>query len=138
MLVLAGLSSAILGAAQSSNFVLSHSMQADVIDYDEYVTGERKEGAYLATWSFVEKCAGALAAVLIGAALQIVGYEPGGEQTEATRLAILGLMSLVPGTCHFAAAFMLRGFALGQTEHARIRAELDARRRAPRHAPDAP
>ena len=129
--VVMAVSALVLGAAQSSNFVLSHSMQADVIDYDEYVTGERKEGAYLATWSFVEKCAGALAAVLVGAALQGVGYQPGAdEQDAATRLTILGVMSLVPAACHFAAAVLLRGFGLGQAEHARIRHALDAGARA--------
>jgi Na+/melibiose symporter-like transporter len=28
--------------------ILSFSIYADIIDYDEYVSGERKEGAYLA------------------------------------------------------------------------------------------
>lgn len=127
--LIAALAAGVLGATQSSNFVLSSSMQADVIDYDEYVTGERKEGAYLAAWSFVEKCAGAFAAVLAGVALQWVGYRPGQvEQDAATRLTILGLMSLVPAVCHFAAALVLRGFALDQSAHAHIRETLDARR----------
>ncbi|MGH0030520.1 MAG: MFS transporter [Myxococcota bacterium] len=132
-LIVSGLAAGFLGGAGSGNFVLSHSMQADVIDYDEHTTGERKEGAYLATWSFVEKCAGALAAGVIGLALQWVGYERGAEEQSATtRLTILALMSLLPAACHFAGALLLRGFALNQTEHARIRTELDARRRAER------
>jgi GPH family glycoside/pentoside/hexuronide:cation symporter len=129
-IAVAGLASACLGGATSGNFVLSRSMQADVIDYDEHETGERKEGAYLATWSFVEKCAGALAAVLIGAALQLVGYEPGAAQSDATRLTILALMSLVPAACYFGAAWLLRGFALDEAAHARIRSALDARGRS--------
>jgi GPH family glycoside/pentoside/hexuronide:cation symporter len=127
-LLISGLGAFLIGATQSGNFVLSHSMQADVIDYDEHQTGERKEGAYLATWSFVEKCSGALAAGVIGLTLQLVGYEPGSEQSEATRLTILGLMSLGPASCHFAAAFLLRRFSLDEGEHARIRRALDARR----------
>jgi len=127
-LIFTGLASALLGGAQSSNFVFSRSMQADVIDYDEVETSERKEGAYLATWSFVEKCSGAAAAVLIGGALQLVDYTPGAEQTELVQLTILGLMSLVPAGCHFAAVLALRGFALDQVEHSRIRGVLDGRR----------
>ena len=81
-LVAMGASALFLGALQSSNFVLSHSMQADVIDWDEERTGERKEGAYLATWSFGEKCASALAAAGVGVALEWVGYAPNVPQSE--------------------------------------------------------
>lgn len=113
-----------LGALQSSNFVLSHSMQADVIDWDELRTGERKEGAYLATWSFGEKCASALAAALVGVALEWVGYTPNAEQSESVRLMILGLMSFAPAACHVGSALLLMGFGLGEQEHARIREVL--------------
>jgi GPH family glycoside/pentoside/hexuronide:cation symporter len=114
----------LLGALQSSNFVLSHSMQADVIDWDELRTGERKEGAYLATWSFGEKCASALAAALVGVALEWVGYAPNAVQSDAVRLMILGLMSFAPAVCHVVSALLLMGFGLGEQEHARIREVL--------------
>jgi GPH family glycoside/pentoside/hexuronide:cation symporter len=117
----------LVGAFQSSNFVLSHSLQADVIDFDEVVTDQRKEGAYLATWSFAEKCSAAVAAGLIGLLLELVGYEPGASQGESTRLAILVLMSLVPAACHFLGALVLRGYALDEREHARIRGVLSGR-----------
>jgi Na+/melibiose symporter-like transporter len=130
LVAIAAFWSVVLGALQSSNFVLSHSMQADVIDFDEVMTGERKEGAYLATWSFTEKCAAALAAMTIGLTLEAVDYTPGGKQTESARTAILALMSLLPAACHFLAALALRGYGLDEAEHARIRAVLRARPRA--------
>jgi len=120
----------LLGAFQCSNFVLSHSLQADVIDFDEVLTDQRKEGAYLATWSFAEKCSAAMAAGLIGFVLEAVGYEPGASQGESTRLAILVLMSLVPAACHFLGALVLRGYGLDEREHARIRRVLDERSRS--------
>lgn len=122
----------LLGALQSSNFVLSHSMQADVIDWDEVQTGERKEGAYLATWSFGEKCAAALAAALTGAALEWVGYTPNVEQNESVRLMILALMSFAPAACHVLSAVLLMGFGLGEAQHAGIRQVL--KQRADGHA----
>jgi GPH family glycoside/pentoside/hexuronide:cation symporter len=120
----------LVGALQSSNFVLSSSVQADVIDWDEVRTGERKEGAYLATWSFAEKAASALAAALVGVALEWVGYTPNVEQTESVRLMILGLMSFAPAVCHVVAALILMNFRLGEEEHARIRQELADRNHA--------
>jgi sugar (glycoside-pentoside-hexuronide) transporter len=123
----AGALSLLLGFLQSSNFVLMHSMQADVIDWDEERTGERKEGAYLATWSFGEKCASALAAVAVGVALEWVGYVPNVEQTPAVRSMILVLMSFAPALCHVLSALLLMRFGLGEQEHIRIRRALDAR-----------
>jgi GPH family glycoside/pentoside/hexuronide:cation symporter len=120
-------SAVLLGVLQSSNFVLSHSMQADVIDWDELQTGERKEGAYLATWSFGEKCAAALAAALTGAALEWVGYRPNVEQSESVRLMILALMSFAPAVCHVVSALLLMGFGLGEAQHAGIRETLRKR-----------
>jgi Na+/melibiose symporter-like transporter len=127
VLVTSALFTVVLGALQSSDFVLSHSLQADVIDFDEVRSDQRKEGAYLATWSFAEKCSAALAAGGIGVILQLVGYEPGAVQSADTRLAILVLMSLVPSACHFAGALALRGYALDEPEHGRIRAALASR-----------
>ena len=124
----AALMTIVLGGFQASDFVLSHSLQADAIDFDELQTDQRKEGAYLATWSFAEKCSAALAAGLIGLTLQAAGYQPGEVQTADTRLAILVLMSLVPSACHYLGALALRGYALDEGEHAHIRATLESRR----------
>ena len=128
-LVVTALLTTLLGALQSSQFVLSNSMQADVVDWDEERTGERKEGAYLAVLSFAEKCSAALAAAAVGFVLEWVGYAPGREQNHATHVALLALASFVPAVCHFVAALLLTGFGLGEQEHARIRAVLQARAR---------
>jgi len=47
----------IAGSAGSCGSTLGYVLKAEVIDYDEYRTGERKEGAYFATWSFMSKLA---------------------------------------------------------------------------------
>jgi len=117
----------VVGALNACGYILAPSIQVDIIDVDEYRTGERKEGSYLATWSFVQKSAGGLAAILLGAALEFVGYTPGQEQTEAARLAIVTLISIVPGIAYLLAAFVFRRFDLDEAEHTRIRAVLDER-----------
>lgn len=118
-----------LGAVSACGYVVAPSIKADVIDYDELRTGERKEGAYLAAWAFVEKSSGALATALLGAVLDFAGYVPGAEQSESTRTAIVVLMSLVPAAGFVSAAIIFRRFDLDEREHARIRAELDRRAR---------
>jgi GPH family glycoside/pentoside/hexuronide:cation symporter len=103
--------------------VVGPSIQADVIDWDEHRTGERKEGAYFAVWNFVRKSAFGLAAMLAGGLLQVLGFEPNAEQSEGVKI---GMRALFIGTLAF-----LR-FGLNQEEHAALRLELERRERAAR------
>ncbi len=132
LVALACLLAGILGVVSGCGSVVAPSIKADVIDYDEYQSNERKEGAYLAAWSFCQKSAAALAAVLLGAVLQIYGYTPGEEQTPETEFAIRALLSFVPGFAFLVAAMVFSRFDLDEAEHTRIRAELDARALAAR------
>ena len=54
--------------------VVPWSMLADVIDADELETGERREGLYFGTFSFLRKLAGASAVSLGGLGLELAGY----------------------------------------------------------------
>ena len=115
------------GVGSGAGAVLPPSIQADIVDYDEYLTHERKEGSYLAVWNLVRKIAGSITAFIIGITLQIVGFEPNAEQTEETKLAIQGLLALMPATCYIVGAFLLLKFSFNEKEHAEVRKVLDAR-----------
>lgn len=120
----------LLGLGGGCGSVVGPSIQADVIDYDEYLTGERKEGAYVAIWNFIRKLAAALTAGLTGIVLQLVGYEPNVEdQSQATKDAMLGLIGLLPAVCYLAGTIMFSFFGLNEREHADLVVTLDARRR---------
>ena len=56
--------------------MMGPSIQADVIDWDEHATGERKEGSYFAAWNFVFKVATGLTQALTGFVLTFSGYVP--------------------------------------------------------------
>ncbi len=107
--------------------MMGPSVQADVIDWDEYTTGERKEGTYFAVWNFTRKCAGGLMGWLTGMTLQWVGFSPNQEQTEATLFAIRGLAGLFPAAAYGIGALLFFRFRLDEAEHRRIRAELETR-----------
>jgi GPH family glycoside/pentoside/hexuronide:cation symporter len=117
------------GAGIGSGFgaMVGPSVQSDVIDYDEYATGERKEGAYFAAWSFVFKCSFGLMTMATGFALSLFGFEPNVEQTETAKLALRVLFSLLPLFSYLIGALVFLRFRLTETEHRRIRAALDAR-----------
>ena len=107
--------------------VVGPSIQADVIDYDELRTGERKEGAYFAVWNFMRKSAYGVAAMIAGGLLSLVGFEANAVQTQEVRTGMLVLFSFVPGACLLGATLAFTRFQLDEEEHAEIRKELDAR-----------
>jgi GPH family glycoside/pentoside/hexuronide:cation symporter len=117
----------IFGLCGGCAAVTAPSIKADIIDYDEYLTGERKEGAYLAVWNLVRKAAGSLTALATGLVLQFTGFEPNIVQNEQVQYWILGLFSLLPGICYLIGAIIFMRFSFNEKEHAEVREVLEAR-----------
>ena len=118
------------GTAASCGAMVGPSIQADVIDYDEYVTGERKEGAYFAAWNFVFKTAMGVTIFLTGIVLDVAGYVPNQPQTETVKTAIMALYALFPLLCYLIGTWLFLRFSLDEAQHRKIRAALNARARA--------
>ncbi len=111
--------------------VVGPSVQADVVDFDEYETGERKEGSYFAIWNFIRKGAAGLVAALTGILLQWAGFEPNVAQSEGTLMTIRVLYTVLPAVMlSLGALVFLFRFDLTEAAHARVRARLDAREAA--------
>ena len=119
---------AVGGIGGAGSDVVFPSVQADVIDYDEYRTGERKEGVYFAGWAFASKTAGAGAAALVGFMLFASGFEPNAAQSPASLMTIRLLICAVPLAFWSLGLLVFARFSLGRSEHARILAAIDARR----------
>ena len=120
----------VLGLAAGIGAVCAPSIQADVIDYDEYLTHERKEGAYLAVWNLIRKSAASVTAFVTGWMLQASGFEPNVEQGEITRVAIRATFSLLPAICYLVGALLFMRFSMNEQEHAEIRSAIEARNRS--------
>ena len=119
----------LLGMGSGCGNVVAPSVQADVIDYDELKTGQRKEGVYGAVWNFLRKAAGGVTALTTGFVLQAVGYDgQSPTQTPATQTAMLALIGLLPAVCYVGAIALFSRFGLDEAEHARIVLELEHRR----------
>ncbi len=116
------------GTAASCGAMMGPSIQADVIDWDEHATGERKEGAYFAAWNFIFKVATGLTQALTGFVLTFSGYIPNVEQTASVQVTILALYGLFPMACYLIGSALFARFRLDEAGYASIRTELDARR----------
>ena len=119
---------AIAGVGGGCGQVVGPSIQADIIDWDEHRTGQRKEGVYFAVWNFVRKSSYGISAMITGLVLGGVGFLPNVPQSETVQLAMRTLLGPVPGTCYAVGALLFARFSFNELEHARIRTELDANR----------
>ncbi|MGL6114264.1 MAG: MFS transporter [Cetobacterium sp.] len=81
-----------------SNLAETHiiPMIADVVDYEYHTTGRYSPGMISTMFSFIDKMVSSISGLLIGAALGIANYVPGGETTPLLYGAILFLYFGVP------------------------------------------
>jgi len=122
-----GVSMFTMGAVFLVAKLWNEALKADVIDLDELRAGERKEGAYFAAWSFVNKLGNAILASSAGFALGLAGYVPNVEQTPLVRHTLIFLLGGMPLLGYAVGSLAFARFPLSEAEHARIRRELDAR-----------
>ena len=109
------------GFLEGGGGVLLTSLEADVIDYDEARTGERKEGTYFAVWSLTAKTALSVAVLVVGVSLEVAGFEPGVAQSDASRMAIRLLMSVVPAIFLLLGVVAIARFDLDEQAHRALR-----------------
>ncbi len=114
----------IFGTSSGIAAVVAPAIKADIIDYDEYLTGERKEGTYYAVWNMIRKSSSSLTAIIMGLVLQFVGFEPNVEQSETTQFAIRAMFSWLPATGYLIGAILFLRFTFNEKEHTEIRQVL--------------
>ncbi len=115
------------GIGFGATLAIPSAIQADVIDYDELLTGERREGQYIGLWSISKKFA---AAIGIGAGLTILGlagYAPNAEQPPEVLFTLRVLYALVPSLCNFAAILIAFAYPISSRIHREIRESIARR-----------
>jgi GPH family glycoside/pentoside/hexuronide:cation symporter len=115
------------GIGFGATLAIPSAIQADVIDYDELLTGERREGQYIGMWSISKKFA---AAVGIGVGLSILGmagYIPNAEQPAAVQTTLRVLYALVPSLCNILAIIIAFAYPISSELHGEIRKAIEQR-----------
>jgi GPH family glycoside/pentoside/hexuronide:cation symporter len=121
---------AVAGLGFSVQWVCPWSMLPDVIEYDEKLTGERREGIYYGLWAFLSKFTGALGVAVSGWALNLYGYIPNVEQTVRALFGIRFFFAIVPAAVIFLSLPFLIWYPITRQKHAALVAELAARKAA--------
>jgi len=117
-----------IGAAFGAGGMIGPSIKADVIDWDEARTGERKEGTYFALWNFATKSGAAVAVAMAGLALQWAGFRANVEQTPEVASAIRTLFAGLPCLLYGIAAVLVLYYRLDEREHGALRTAIAERR----------
>ena len=112
------------GAPASGKF-LADSVMADVIDYDEFLTGARSEATYTMFKGFMPKIAAIPASAIPIALMSTFGHKPPidgilQEQDDTLRWFIIIVIIYIPSACAFGAFLLKLRFPLTTKEHNRL------------------
>jgi GPH family glycoside/pentoside/hexuronide:cation symporter len=125
----------VAGLGFSTQWVCPWSMLPDVIEYDEKMTGERREGIYYGLWNFLSKFTGALGVAVSGWALSLYGYakpilDIPQEQTPHALLGIRLFFAVVPAIVILVSLPFLIWYPITRKKHAALVQELAERNAA--------
>jgi len=111
-------------------FTLMMSMTADVCDLDELENGmPRKEGTYGAIYWWMVKLGQAIALVLSGLVLKLVGFDPDITNQSFETLNRLRIADIIiPAVTAGLAIFVMRKYSLTEEKARLIKVELEKRR----------
>jgi len=118
----------VAGFGFSVQWVCPWSMLPDVVEYDEKMTGERREGIYYGLWAFLTKFTGALGVAVSGWALDKFGYVPNVEQTVRSLFGIRLFFAIIPAVVILVSLPFLIRYPITRKNHAALVAELAARK----------
>ena len=111
-----------------SLFTLMMSMTSDIIDIDELNTGKRREGVFGAIYWWMVKFGFAIAGLLTGAIMSIVGFVPDTVNSEASITGIRLFYSGLPILGTLGAMWIMRNYDHTEKRALEISAELAKRK----------
>lgn len=112
----------VVGIFQAGGDLLPNAMVPDVVDVDELVSGERREGAIYGLWVSQQQTVLALGGLVTGLALSIIGYD--GHLDHANASVAMGIrlaMTLPSCALAFIAVVCLTRYHLPDEELRRVR-----------------
>lgn len=123
----------VLGVGYAVVDLFPWAMLGEVIDEDELVSYERREGIYNGIFTFIRKVGGATSYMFAGFALSLAGYDSqAAVQPESAIWTIRIVATLLPAACVLAALVGVAGYPLTRARHDEIRRVILERGAEPR------
>ena len=124
------------GLGVSTAYLIPWSMVPEVIECDELVTGQRREGIYYGFMVLLQKIGLGLAVFLVGIALETAGFlskvpdQPPPEQPDSALTAIRIAIGPLPAVCLVLGLVAAWFYPITKEKYNAVLAELEARRSA--------
>ena len=117
-----------IGIGNGATGVLFWSMLPDTIEYGEWKTKVRTESSLYGFMTFAQKGAIAFAAILLGMALTLIGFEPNEVQSEETLSGLKFIMTWIPLTGIFISFVLVSFYPIDKSFHQKLINEIEARK----------
>jgi len=119
-----------IGAGYAGLWLMLPSMQADVVDYDELKTGERREGSFSSIYSWILKLSFMVGFLISGPLLEITGFDAnlGNNQPENVYTNMRIGFLIIPVLALGIALVLLRSYPITAKKAVDIRQKLEERR----------
>jgi GPH family glycoside/pentoside/hexuronide:cation symporter len=115
----------IMGIGFGFTYALPYAIVPDAIEYDYLKTGQRREGAFYGIWTWALKIGQALAVLVMGWVLSLMGYmanEP--VQLPSAELGIRLFLGPIPAAIFVAGAIALYFYPINEKRYEEILAEI--------------
>lgn len=120
---------ALVGVGTCAYWMCVFNFLYDVIDYDEFKNGKKRDGIIMSYYSFLLKLGGAVAAGIQGILLQKSGFDATlAVQPEGVRSMISSLFTVLPGICMVLASLAIIITPLKDRKMEALRASLEKKR----------
>ncbi|HMM14278.1 MAG TPA: MFS transporter [Parvibaculum sp.] len=116
-----------LGVNVGTPSVLYRSMMADVGDFDEVKTGQRRTGLFYALLTLTAKVGSAIAIGAVYFILDRIGFKAEGNNTPEALFNLNVIYVAVPFLCNLCVTIIMWGFPIGLKEQQELRRILDER-----------
>lgn len=116
---------ALAGYGVGSMYLYPWSIVADTIEYSQWKTGIRPEGALYGYFTFVFKVGAALSGFIMGMVLQAFRYVPNVEQSATSLEGIRLLLSFIPAALFAVGVVLLSRYGIDKDTHARYVDEIN-------------
>ena len=116
------------GIAYGCTMVAPNAILSDVIDYDEYLCGEHRAGAYFGIWEFGRKASYSFCVCITMQILYLIGYVQQADQTPFIDNAIRVLISFFPAFFYLLGGVVLLFFKFNKKETQEIQILIENRR----------
>ena len=116
-----------MGFADAGNQLMSNSMVPDTVEYDQLLTGRRREGIIFGAWAFCRKFGMAMGALIASQIMGLLGFISGATiQTDMASLSVRIAYAIFPALLWLGAIYLLKQYQLDEKVFSEIQQKIKA------------